>query len=101
MNSESSKTISILFEGVETHGEAHPYGAVPTIGAFVPDISQLSESIKDIADAIVATIRPQKGGPETLEVEFGIKVSAEGKIIVAKASGETHLKVHIRWGRED
>ena len=35
--------------------------------------------------------------PQEIEVEFGVKFSAEAKVILAKAGGEGHLQVKVVW----
>ena len=39
--------------------------------------------------------------PDALEVEFGVKFSAKGDIIVAGASGEVTLKVKLTYDRRE
>lgn len=40
--------------------------------------------------------------PDRLELEFGLRLDAEVGAVIAKASGQTHLKVTLSWeARED
>jgi hypothetical protein len=39
-------------------------------------------------------------GFEELELEFGIKLSAEAGAMIAKTAAEGHLTVTARWGRD-
>ena len=48
----------------------------------------------------VARISQRVGSPESVEVEFGVKVSAKGDVIVAGSSGEASLKVKIVYGAD-
>lgn len=47
---------------------------------------------------MVGRVSRRVGRPESVEVEFGLKVSAKGDVIVAGASGEASLKVKVVYG---
>ncbi|MFC4066307.1 CU044_2847 family protein [Actinoplanes subglobosus] len=47
---------------------------------------------------MVGRVTRRVGSPESVEVEFGLKVSAKGDVIVAGASGEASLKIKIIYG---
>jgi hypothetical protein len=46
----------------------------------------------------VGRVARRVGSPELVEVEFGVKVSAKGDVIVAGSSAEASLKVKIVYG---
>lgn len=53
-------------------------------------VSAAVESIKDVAVA-----------PDSIEVEFGLKFSADANVIVSKVSGEVTLKIKAVWKNND
>ena len=57
--------------------------------------------LKPMCAAIVRQVRETVEQPEEIEVEFGIKLSAEVGFILTSASGETNLKISVTWKRKD
>jgi len=55
--------------------------------------------IQPAAAAIVEQLRAVAEGPQAIEIEFGIKLSAEVGAIVAHTAGEANFKVTLRWSR--
>ncbi len=60
---------------------------------------QAQSTIVEIATSTAAALRRagRAARPDALEVEFGVKFSAKGDIIVAGASGEVTLKVKLTY----
>ncbi|MFH8771894.1 CU044_2847 family protein [Streptomyces sp. NPDC085866] len=66
--------------------------------------AQAQSTIVEIATSTAEALRQagRAARPDALEVEFGVKFSAKGDIIVAGASGEVTLKVKLTYdGRRD
>ena len=53
------------------------------VGAF----DRAEEAVVAVASSLVASVG-RLGGPARLEVEFGLKFSAQGSVVVAAVSGE-------------
>jgi hypothetical protein len=49
--------------------------------------------------AIAAQLRATADGPDEVEVEFGVKLSADSNVIIARAGGEANFRVALRWAR--
>lgn len=52
-------------------------------------------SVRDAAQAALEAM--SKLSPETVEVEFGIKLAGEAGALIAKASAEGHFTVRLSW----
>jgi hypothetical protein len=52
-------------------------------------------SVRDAAKAALDALT--KLSPETLEVEFGIKLAGEAGALIAKTSAEGHFTVRLSW----
>ena len=52
-------------------------------------------SVQDAAQAALDTLT--KLSPETVEVEFGIKLAGEAGALIAKTSAEGHFTVRLSW----
>jgi hypothetical protein len=61
------------------------------------DINAVSEAVGVVIDRMAGLIKPREGGPSQCEVEFAVKVAADGNIIIAKIGGEVSLKVKVTW----
>ncbi|MFF2201482.1 CU044_2847 family protein [Streptomyces sp. NPDC058145] len=87
---------------VRLPGDEPTAGGLGNLSERVRDaFGQAQSAIVEIA-ASTATALGQAGQavrPDTMEVEFGIKFSAKGDIIVAGASGEMTLKVKLTYDR--
>ena len=70
--------------------------AIKRIGQSADSIS---ETVKAYCSKLVSGIKELPVGqvPKKVKAEFGIRLSADGKIFIAKASGEASLKVTAEW----
>jgi hypothetical protein len=59
------------------------------------------ERIKPAAGAIIGKLRGLSDPPNEMEVEFGLKLSAEAGAVIAAAGAEANYKVVLKWKRED
>ncbi|MFE5405252.1 CU044_2847 family protein [Streptomyces sp. NPDC056580] len=95
--------VEILVEAtpVRLPGDEPTGGGLGNLSERVRDaFGQAQSAIVEIATS-TATALGRAGRavrPDTMEVEFGIKFSAKGDIIVAGASGEMTLKVKLTYG---
>jgi hypothetical protein len=58
------------------------------------------EKLKPAANTIVAKLRGLSDPPDEIEVEFGLKLSAEVGAVVASAGAEANYKVTLNWKRQ-
>jgi len=81
-----------------------PTGAADRAADWISNsFDRAQRAIEQIAIATAETIRrtaEHAARPETVAVEFGLKVSARGDVILAGSSGEASLKVTLTYQRE-
>ncbi|HEX9948209.1 MAG TPA: CU044_2847 family protein [Allosphingosinicella sp.] len=61
------------------------------------------EAMKNIETAATRFVQTQQSllvPPDSCEIVFGIKVSAEGNAILAKMSGDVNFSVTLKWERK-
>lgn len=58
------------------------------------------DGIRPVAATIIKKLRSLHDRPDEIEVEFGLKMSAEAGVIVAAACAEANYKVTLTWKRE-
>jgi len=62
----------------------------------------LEDALADVTPALgVLTDRLRKLSPDEVTVEFGIMLSAETGVVVAKGGAEVHFTVRLAWTRGD
>jgi hypothetical protein len=62
----------------------------------------LEEALSGVAPACAALVDALRGigdDLESVEAEFGLKVSADAGFVVARAGGEANFRVLVRWRR--
>ncbi len=77
--------------------------ASPQPGAAAARATQtLGESLEHLGP-LLRTVRDKlvAAGPESFEVEFGVKLGGETGIILAKGTAEVNLTVTMTWKRND
>jgi hypothetical protein len=77
----------------------------PNSGEVVTRANQTFEAalerIKPAASAIITLLRDLTDSPDTVGVEFGIKMSAEAGAVLASAGVEANYKITVTWKRVD
>jgi hypothetical protein len=90
----------LLVESVAVAG-MEPTSRLSGAAEHVGDaFARAQQAIVEIASSTVATIQQaalRSAQPDQVEVEFGLKFSAKGDVIVAGATGEATLKVRLSY----
>ncbi|HHS97503.1 MAG TPA: hypothetical protein ENK08_06330 [Chloroflexi bacterium] len=58
------------------------------------------EKVRPAAQAIIKKLRALHDPPDEIEVEFGLKMSAEAGAVIAATGVEANYKVTLTWKRE-
>ena len=70
-------------------------------GNVVVEVADGLGSIVPVGSQVRRSLRPStftaEDAPDEIEVEFGVRLSADVSAIVAKASSETNFKASLRW----
>ncbi|WP_433043104.1 CU044_2847 family protein [Dactylosporangium sp. CS-033363] len=93
--------VEVLVEVVPVAGSQQTSAAERAADHVAGAFERAQSAVEEIAVStarMVGRISRRVGSPETVEVEFGVKVSAKGDVIVAGAAGEASLKVKIVYG---
>lgn len=99
--------VEVLVEVAPTAGSQQTSAAGRAAGRAADYVTGAFEraqaAVEEIAVStalMVGRVTHRVGSPELVEVEFGVKVSAKGDVIVAGSSGEASLKVKIVYGAD-
>mgnify|MGYP001047850717 FL=1 len=55
------------------------------------------DSVRSAAESALRVFRDGALRPDSLELEFGVKLSAEAGAVIAKGAAEGHLVVKLSW----
>jgi len=91
--------------------ELTPVAGVRSVSVSTTDMLEKSKeaidhamkSMQGMAKKTVRAIKkiPISERPHTVEVSFGLKLTAEGNAVLAKAGAETSLTVTMTWNRKE
>lgn len=90
---------SLLVEVEEEAGGAVTRGgrtAEAVVEAGV-SLEQVLARLGPVMRAIVLQLREAAEWPGEVEVEFGVKLSADSNVIIARAGGEANFRIALRW----
>ena len=57
--------------------------------------------VRHIAGTLLEQLTDLPRSPDHIRAEFGIKVTAEAGLVVAKASGDAHITLQLEWSRQE
>ncbi|GAA2411336.1 hypothetical protein GCM10010420_45310 [Streptomyces glaucosporus] len=57
--------------------------------------------VRPALDAVAGSVRGMVHPPETVRVDFGIKLSAEAGVVIARAATEANFTVSLEWRTRD
>jgi Trypsin-co-occurring domain 1 len=69
------------------------------VGKAAQTLEAALESVAPAAQSVLAKLRPVR--PQEITVEFGLTLTAEAGAVIAKTASGCHLKVTLRWERDD
>ncbi|WWQ68970.1 CU044_2847 family protein [Streptomyces sp. Q6] len=58
------------------------------------------DSVRSAAQSALRVLRDGPLSPDGVEIEFGVKLSAEAGAFITKGTAEGHLVVKLSWSRE-
>jgi len=97
---EDGGSILVEVETPETAGMVPASRGGEVVAKAQQTFEAALEKVRPAAGAIIAKLRALHDPPDEIEVEFGLKMSAEAGAIVAAAGVEANYKVTLTWKRE-
>ena len=91
---------SILVEVDEPHDSpavrGHPAASLPPLAESLEGVLA---RLGPVARALVSQVRELTDSPQEIEIEFAVKLSADARIVVARAGGEANFRILLKWRR--
>ncbi|GAA3167161.1 hypothetical protein GCM10017688_13700 [Streptomyces ramulosus] len=88
------------------------FEAAPAVDGPVK-VGRIAETIQELPQTLQATLAPvretartvlrelRQAGPEEVEVEFGVNLSAKAGAVITGGEGAVHMTVRLKWHREE
>ncbi|MEV5538808.1 CU044_2847 family protein [Saccharopolyspora shandongensis] len=86
----------LLIEAADGRG-AIPVGGGGKVVQASETVQKAMGNIRSAAEAVLGELRAMEQPPSKVNVQFGIKVTGEASLAVAKSSGEANFNVSIEW----
>ncbi|MDH6574925.1 CU044_2847 family protein [Kitasatospora sp. MAP5-34] len=91
----------VRVEGAGAEAEV-PYGMQPVgrsagIGRAVDTFEEALSGVRAAAESALAVFRGGSLEPDEVEIEFGVKLSAEAGALIARTAADAHLTVRLSW----
>ncbi len=91
----------VRVEGAGASAEV-PYGMQPVgrNAAVVRAAETFEEALSGVRAAAESALAVFRGGslaPDEVEIEFGVKLSAEAGALIARTAADAHLTVRLSW----
>jgi hypothetical protein len=75
-------------------------GRGPTSSSLPPleePLEQLLSGLVPTTRALLGQLRALADSPHEIELEFAVKVSADAKLIIARAGAEANFRIALKW----
>jgi hypothetical protein len=91
---------TILFEAGD--GAGLEFDGPVKAGRVAEAVRELPQTLQDSLVPVRETARTvleqlRQVGPDEVEVEFGVNLSAQAGAVISKGAGAVHLKVRVLW----
>ncbi len=99
---EDGSLILVEVDESEAAGRTVRRGAPEEVFEKARDTFEVAlNKIKPAAETIITRLRGLTDSPDTVGVEFGIKLSATAGAVIASAATEANFKVSLTWKRKE
>ena len=80
-------------DGLAIRG-GHGQAAIPELSE---PLEQVLAGLGPVTRALVSEVRAMTDRPAEIELEFSVKLTAEAKLVIARAAGEANFRVALKW----
>ena len=63
-------------------------------------LEQVLARLSPVVAGIVTQLRETPDWPDQIEVEFGVRLSADANVIIVRAGGEANFRIALRWSHD-
>lgn len=74
-------------------------GGSSALPSVTEPFEEVVAGLGPITRALISQVQSMADSPSEIEIGFGVKLSAEAKVIIARAAGEANFRVALKWSR--
>jgi Trypsin-co-occurring domain 1 len=63
-------------------------------------LEQVLARLGPVVTAIVRRLREAPDWPDQIEIEFGVRLSADANVIIVRAGGEANFRIALTWSQD-
>jgi Trypsin-co-occurring domain 1 len=71
-----------------------------TLPALEEPLERVLGGLLPTTRALLGQLRALADSPHEIELEFAVKVSADAKLVIARAGGEANFRIALKWSSE-
>ncbi|MBC2904720.1 CU044_2847 family protein [Streptomyces cupreus] len=94
---DDGSVLLLEVSGEEPGGVDRVGRAADAVRSSADTLQQALTRMRPALEAVFATTRGLAHAPDEVTVEFGIKLTAEAGVVVARAATEANFTVSVRW----
>jgi hypothetical protein len=76
-------------------------GAAGPLPSLAEPLEQVLAGLGPTTRALLSQVRSLTDSPHEIEVEFAVKLTADARIVIARAGGEANFRIALKWARPD
>jgi len=88
---------AIQVEETPMPGTAITRGAVPPTQEVSREFADILPTVRGIASSLIESLEGLAHKPDTVSVEFGLKIGGEVGVILTKGTAEANFKLNLSW----
>jgi|tagenome__1003787_1003787.scaffolds.fasta_scaffold20636313_2 hypothetical protein len=96
---DGAESIVIEIGEVESGGIARSARPGEVVGMATASFDAALDRLRPMAQTLIAKLHELAERPDEIGVEFGLKMTIDAGLVVARTSGEANFKVTLRWNR--
>ncbi|MEU9875549.1 CU044_2847 family protein [Streptomyces phaeochromogenes] len=84
-------------EAYEPIGRPRPAQTAETVGSAADTLRDAVDRVRPAVQDVVDSLRAMPRRPDRITLEFGVKVTAEAGVVLARTAAEAHFTVGVEW----
>jgi hypothetical protein len=89
--------VLVEVSGAEPDGVGRVGRATTMARTAAETLQEAMTRVRPALDAVAGSVRGMAHAPDTVRVDFGIKLTAEAGVVVATAATEANFAVSVEW----
>ncbi|MBS4096279.1 MAG: hypothetical protein KGZ83_05510 [Sulfuricella sp.] len=90
-------TILVEVEEIPMNAMATTRGAPAPTQQITRELSEVLPAVRGIASSLLESLEGLARKPDTVSVEFGLKIGGEVGVILTKGTAEANFKLSLSW----